>query len=321
VVHARMVSRARYGVRGEPHGERARQRPSGRLRGMKRTTVGTIEIFALVDTIEAYPATTVYPKADLSPYARHLDAEGRVPLNFGSFLVRDGATVLLVDTGWGPEHGGRLMAELAEAGVKPAQVTHILFTHLHGDHTGWNFDRASGRVLFPEARFLVPKLDWEHYGASSAVPPARTNESFERVRPLEALGVMELVEGERTISASLTAIPTPGHTPGHTSVVVTSGQERGFILGDVVITAIDAEDPEIDSVFDWDSGIARETRKKTVRADCGWVPGGYEPPARAGAGAVRARGRAAVVAGAVGVSWTPLSASGNWLRNPCSDKL
>ncbi len=88
---------------------------------MKRTTVGHVEITALVDTIEAYPASTVYPKADLGPYRRHLDAEGRVPLNFGSFLVRDGALLLLVDTGWGPEHNGRLLAELAEAGVKPAR--------------------------------------------------------------------------------------------------------------------------------------------------------------------------------------------------------
>jgi glyoxylase-like metal-dependent hydrolase (beta-lactamase superfamily II) len=232
---------------------------------MKRTTVGHVEVTALVDTVEAYPASTVYPKVDLSPYGRHLDAEGRVPLNFGSFLVRDGALLLLVDTGWGPEHNGRLLAELAEAGVKPAQVTHVLFTHLHGDHTGWNFDRATGKVVFPGAKFLVPKRDWEHYGASAAVPPARSNESFERdVRPLEALGVMELVEGERALSAALMAIPTPGHTPGHTSVVITSGGERGFILGDVVISAIDAEDPDIDSIFDWDSGIARETRKRTV---------------------------------------------------------
>ncbi|GMV85499.1 MAG: MBL fold metallo-hydrolase [Dehalococcoidia bacterium] len=225
---------------------------------MKRTTVGNVEITALVDTIEAYPASTVYPNADLSRYTRHLDAEGRVPLNFGSFLVRDGALLLLVDTGWGPEHNGRLLAELAEAGVKPSQVTHILFTHLHGDHTGWNLDRATGKVRFPGARFLVPKLDWDHYLASP-------NASFERdVRPLEALGVMELVEGERALSAALTAIPTPGHTPGHTSLVITSGQERGFILGDVVISAVDAEDPEMDSVFDWDSGVARETRRKTV---------------------------------------------------------
>lgn len=232
---------------------------------MQKTTVGSIEVTALVDTIEAYPGSVVYPNYDLSAYAKHLDSEGRVPLNFGSFLVRDGATLLLVDTGWGPEHNGRLLAEIAEAGVKPAEVTHVIFTHLHGDHTGWNLDRQSGRPLFPEAKFLVPKKDWDHYSAAAAVPPARNNDSFTRdVAPLEALGVLQLVEGEHTISAGLTAIPTPGHTPGHTSVVVTSGSERGFILGDVVISAIDAEDVTIRSVFDWDSDIALETRRATV---------------------------------------------------------
>ena len=225
---------------------------------MKRTTVGHVEVTALVDTIQAYPGSAVYPGADLSPYAAHLDAEGRVPLNFGSFLVRDGALLLLVDTGWGPEYQGKLPDEMAAAGVAPEDVTHILFTHLHGDHTGWNFDRTTGRLRFANAKFLVPRLDWEHYAAAG-------NASFERdVRPLEALGVMELVEGERVISAALTAIPTPGHTPGHTSVVITSGSERGFILGDVVISAIDAEDPSLDTSFDWDHAIARETRTKTV---------------------------------------------------------
>ena len=232
---------------------------------MQKTTVGSIEVTALVDTIEAYPGSVVYPNYDLSGYAKHLDSEGRVPLNFGCFLVRDGATLLLVDTGWGPEHNGRLLAEIAEAGVKPAQVTHVIFTHLHGDHTGWNLDRASGRPLFPEAKYLVPKKDWDHYSAAAAVPPARSNDSFVRdVQPLESLGVMQLVEGEHTISTGLTAIPTPGHTPGHTSIVVTNGSERGFILGDVVISAIDAEDVTIRSVFDWDGDIALETRRATV---------------------------------------------------------
>ena len=249
---------------------------------MQKTTVGSIEVTALVDTIEAYPGSVVYPKHDLSGYARHLDSEGRVPLNFGSFLVRDGSTVLLVDTGWGPEHNGRLLAELAEAGVKPAHVTHVLFTHLHGDHTGWNLDRQTARPIFSEAKYLVPKKDWDHYSAAAAVPPARDNDSFVRdVQPLEALGVMQLVEGEHTISAGLTAIPTPGHTPGHTSVVVTSGSERGFILGDVVISAIDAEDVTIRSVFDWDSDIALETRRATVERLIGacWLVGARHLPA------------------------------------------
>lgn len=226
---------------------------------MQKTRIGSIEMVALVDNIQAYGAAGVYPKAgDLDRFSRYLDAEGRIPLNFASFLVRDRDTVLLADTGWGPEHGGRLLAELAEAGVEPASITHVLFSHLHGDHTGWNLDRQSGRPIFSSARYLVPKKDWDHYSKGDTA-------SFERdVRPLQALGCLELFEGERTVSSGLTAIPTPGHTPGHTSVAISSGGELGFVLGDVVISALDAEDPTLDSVFDWDSDVSRETRRRVV---------------------------------------------------------
>jgi len=233
---------------------------------MQKTSVGSIEIVALVDLVRAYPATMVYPGiGDTARFARHLDSEGGVALNFASFLLRDGDTLMLVDTGWGPENGGKLLAEIAEAGVKPAQVTHVLFTHLHGDHTGWNIDRASGRPLFPNARHLVPQGDWDHYGSGGRGGTGGESLSFERdVRPLEAMGLVDLIAGETTISRGLTAIPTPGHTPGHTSVAVNSGGERGFILGDVSITAIDAEEPRLESVFDWDRAMAVETRIKTI---------------------------------------------------------
>ena len=233
---------------------------------MYKTSVGSIEMIALIDLVRAYPATMVYPDiGDTSRFANYLDGEGGVALNFASFLLRDGGTTLLVDTGWGPENGGALLAELAEAGVKPAQVTHVLFTHLHGDHTGWNIDRASGRPIFSEARWLVPKADWEHYDQGGRGGTGGESLSFERdVRPLEATGRLELIASETRISAGLTALDTPGHTPGHTSVVVASGGERGFILGDVSITPIDAEQPRLESVFDWDRKLAVETRIKTI---------------------------------------------------------
>ena len=75
---------------------------------------------------------------------------------------------------------------------------------------------------------------------------------------------MELIDGERTVSWALLAVPTPGHTPGHTSVAISSGGERGFILGDVVISPVDAEDPSLNNGFDWDDTIARTTREATV---------------------------------------------------------
>ena len=226
---------------------------------MQKTTVGSIEITALIDLVQTYPVSAVYPDiTDTARFSRYLDADSGVALGFACYLLRDGATTLLVDTGWGPENNGRLLAELAEAGVQPGEVSHVIFTHLHGDHTGWNIDRASGKPLFPAARYLVPQKDWDHYGTGDT-------ESFERdVRPLEGIGCLELFDGERTLSPALTAVPTPGHTPGHTSIAVTSGTERGYILGDVVLTPIDAEEPGLESVFDGDRPLAVATRRQVL---------------------------------------------------------
>ncbi|MBA4180205.1 MAG: hypothetical protein C0506_06400, partial [Anaerolinea sp.] len=225
---------------------------------MQEVRVGNLQLVALVDNVQLYPATAVYPEAGdaLDAHAAHLDAEKRVALNFGCFFVADGDARLLVDTGWGPEYNGKLLEELREAGIEPASISRVLFTHLHGDHTGWNIDRASGKPVFANARYLVPKGDWGYY-SSQATKPA----SFVRdVEPLYADGRVDLIEGEHRLSAGLTTVPTPGHTPGHTSVAISSAGERGFILGDVVISPIDVEEPSFKNSFDWDSGTALRTR-------------------------------------------------------------
>ncbi len=229
---------------------------------MERRTVGNVEVIALIDNIQHYPATAVYAEAGaaLQRYVGMLDAEGRLELNFASFLLVDGDRKLLVDTGWGPEFDGRLLAELAAAGVKPGDVDTVIFTHLHGDHTGWNFDRGTGKPLFPAARYLVPKADWDHYAAEQPPPDSFTRD----VVPLKGLGLMDLIDGEQTLTPSLTAIPTPGHTPGHTSVAILSGGQHGFILGDVVISTIDAAEPAWPNTFETDTTIARATRHAVI---------------------------------------------------------
>jgi glyoxylase-like metal-dependent hydrolase (beta-lactamase superfamily II) len=229
---------------------------------MIRTSVGAIDLVALVDTVAGYPAANVYPQAGdaIGAYNGFLDSDGNVVLNFGCFLLRDAGTTLLVDTGWGPEFNGRLLDELAEAGVAPAEVDFVLFTHLHGDHTGWNLDRATGKPVFGNARYLVPGADWAHYSTRDPQPASFTRD----VLPLLDAGVMELVDGERTITPGITAVPTPGHTPGHTSATVVSGGDRGYILGDVVISPVDLAEPGWPNAFDWDNDIARATRHRIL---------------------------------------------------------
>ena len=105
---------------------------------MERRRVGAVEIVALIDMVQSYPATAVYPNAGdaLSRFGGYLDADGAVALNFAAFLLIDGDERVLVDTGWGPEYQGKLPEELRAAGVQPDEITQVTFTHLHGDHTG-----------------------------------------------------------------------------------------------------------------------------------------------------------------------------------------
>jgi glyoxylase-like metal-dependent hydrolase (beta-lactamase superfamily II) len=227
---------------------------------INRVQVGSATIVALSDTEQSYPATDVYPEAEgaLAAYAAFLTDDGGVMLNFGCYVIQADDRMVLVDTGWGPGAQGTLMDELDGAGIRPDNIDAVIFTHLHGDHIGWNIIRDDGdpRPRFPRARYLVPEADWHHYRAQ----PEPSALFREQVIPLESLGVMDLVGGDHALSTSVTTVATPGHTPGHLSVAITSGGEHGFVLGDVVISAIDAQEPDWITSFDWDKDMARRTR-------------------------------------------------------------
>ena len=120
---------------------------------------------------QTYPATAIYPSAGdtLKAFSGYMDADGGVALNFASFLVRDSGTTILVDTGWGPEPGGQLPAEMKAAGIDLATVDVVAFTHLHGDHTGWNIDRATGKPYF----MVREPMRRSQHAAMLAPPPVQ----------------------------------------------------------------------------------------------------------------------------------------------------
>ena len=175
---------------------------------------------------------------------RHPEAfggPGRWRLRDWCFVVRGRDRVVLVDTGVGGPGApgatwigtpGRLPQELAAAGVEPDEIDLVVLTHLHLDHIGWNlaWDGDRPRPRFPRARYLVQRADWELF--ASRGEDAR--EAFDRcVAPLQALGVAELLEGDRTLDAELSLLHTPGHTPGSQSLLVRSGEEAALLWGDV----------------------------------------------------------------------------------------
>ena len=93
--------------------------------------------------------------------------------------------------------------------------------------------------------------------------------------------VLDLIEGEYSITDELTTLPTPGHTPGHISIVISSGGQRGFILGDIAHSVAQAHYTDWSPAFDVDRNLARRTRHEVLdrlEADGSLVSAGHLLP-------------------------------------------
>ena len=239
--------------------------------------IGDIEIVAVTDG-EAAPVNPgwPFPSVPSSSWgdARFaLDHEGRHLSNFGAFVIRTQGATVLVDTGLGPgswevqapgADAGHLLDSLSEAGISPDSITCVVLTHLHFDHVGWNV--AAGETdapmpVFPRARYLTPKADWQHWQGNADPASGHHRRAFrENVQPLEQLGVLEFVTGEISVAPGVRTLPTPGHTPGHQSLLLESGVERGIVTGDVFHSSAQFTYPDWSHRADIDPVTARKSR-------------------------------------------------------------
>jgi glyoxylase-like metal-dependent hydrolase (beta-lactamase superfamily II) len=158
-----------------------------------------------------------------------------------------------------------LLSELAALGVDPAEIDVVINTHLHADHCGWN-TRADGNggwaPTFARARYLLQRGEWE----AATHPNERTRATYlaENMQPLASSGQLELLDGETRVTDEITIVPTHGHTADHASVVLSSGGETAFYLGDMVQHPVQLERAAWVSSFDVYPLEAMETKKAVV---------------------------------------------------------
>jgi glyoxylase-like metal-dependent hydrolase (beta-lactamase superfamily II) len=194
-----------------------------------------------------------------------LTADGRWWLRFRSFAIRYGdGPVTLVDAGIGPPGApgawesvsGGLPDELAAAGIAPGDVTAIVLTHLHSDHIGWALPPWTP---FPHARLVVQRADVESFGPllsdTLLADPDR----------------LDILDGDADLGNGIRAVATPGHTPGHQCVVVTAGDERLAITGDLFVHAVQYLRPELAYSHDMDAARARESRARLLAGPRSWL--------------------------------------------------
>jgi glyoxylase-like metal-dependent hydrolase (beta-lactamase superfamily II) len=239
-------------------------------------TVGSVEVVALCDGAADYHSgiQVAYPGiADRAwdpyrdRYPEEFAASGTWRLHVHCFLVRTATATILVDTGVGPPGApatgwfgrpGRLPQELAAAGADPVEVRTVLITHLHDDHIGWNADGDGPR--FPNARYVIQAADWESFREPADEEDRAIAEQL--LHPLE--DTVDLVEGEAVLGDDVLAFHTPGHTPGHQSVLVTSDGAQLLLSGDLTNHPAQLHEPRWAAGSDADPAMAADTRIRVL---------------------------------------------------------
>jgi glyoxylase-like metal-dependent hydrolase (beta-lactamase superfamily II) len=188
-------------------------------------------------------------------------------LSIHGLVVDTGDRRILVDTCVGEGRDGlpmpppdvNFVEALAAAGYPIDDIDTVLCTHLHFDHVGWNTRLVDGRWVptFPHARYLFGRVEWEHW----QVTTGNYINVDDTVRPVVEAGLAELVETDHVLCDQVRLVPTPGHTPGHCSVVIESGGERAIITGDMAHHPVQFAEPDLGMDADTDSVLAAATRR------------------------------------------------------------
>ena len=142
-------------------------------------------------------------------------------------------------------------------------VDAVVATHLHTDHIGWNTVDSNGSMtpLFPNARYIVNRTEWEH-----RMTVAGSKGVARCLEPVEASGQLTLVDDGYEVAPGVSLLATPGHTPGHVSVLVmgTAG-DGGIITGDAMHHPAEIEHPELIPPFDSDPAQSVASRRMLIR--------------------------------------------------------
>jgi glyoxylase-like metal-dependent hydrolase (beta-lactamase superfamily II) len=203
-----------------------------------------------------------------------------VLMSLHSWIVDLGGRRILVDTCIG-DHKDRLPAErwhrqqtgyldrLAEAGIDPASIDYVMCTHLHPDHVGWNTRLENGRWVptFPNAKYLFSRTEYEHFSAYATTADARDMDRLcfnDSVLPIIEAGRAEMTEGEHRIGEELLIEPAPGHTPGHVTLKLETGDGAAIFTGDILHHPLQVYYPDWNSRFCALQDAARTTRRAVL---------------------------------------------------------
>jgi glyoxylase-like metal-dependent hydrolase (beta-lactamase superfamily II) len=238
--------------------------------------VGAIDVSIVSDGELNVPlsftlADTPLPDA-AALFRAHGLPEGGTPSQTNVVLVKTGDELVLIDAGSGAHFqptAGKLQENLEAAGIAPEKITKVVFTHVHADHLWGVLDDFEDGERFPNASYIVAVPEWDFWADPKTpdnVPDWLKGMALGTSRILKKIeGKVERRKAGDTVAPGLTYVATPGHTPGHMSVLVESQGQRLMIGGDVLAnTALSFARPEWRIGSDFDRDLAVSTRRRLL---------------------------------------------------------
>lgn len=244
--------------------------------GFFRFKVGDFEVTALHDgSVAGEIDDKRIPNVPFADVLKHMESQyisTKPFINpFNTMVVNTGSKLVLIDAGFannGAPTTGRLAANLTAAGIDPKTIDTVLVSHFHPDHIN-GLRTKEGELVYAGAEHVVPSADYAHFMSEekmNAVPEAARGafKVSQRVFAPIAKDVRQAEWGKEW-APGITAIQSDGHTPGHTSFIVSSGSKTLMVVGDASNDPrVFAKNPDWHLGFDLDKPRAVETRKKLL---------------------------------------------------------
>jgi glyoxylase-like metal-dependent hydrolase (beta-lactamase superfamily II) len=250
---------------------------------MQPLRIGDVTITSIIERdgpwrrpAEMFPA---YDPAIGESHLKTLDpvvfdaASGRMVITYQTFVVRTPKHTILVDTCTGEDKGYPAPMDFPKApwlegfaaqGLRFEDIDYVFCTHLHIDHCGWNTRLVNGRWVptFPRAKYVFHKGEyaaWEEASRRGANLPG--NVWRFNCEPVVAAGQALLVDDDFALDDTVWLQPSPGHSPCHCCINITSRGQRAVVTGDLMHHALQVREPDWSTVFDWDATQAAASRR------------------------------------------------------------
>jgi glyoxylase-like metal-dependent hydrolase (beta-lactamase superfamily II) len=251
-------------------GSPARQAP-----GFYRFKVGDIEVTAIHDGFAQRPLEGLIRNAEPAQVQQAMQEAFLSPthlaITFTGLVINNGGRLTVIDTGngeFGAPTSGQWQTNFRGAGFDPAQVSTVIISHFHGDHIN-GLRRKDGAAVFPNAEVMVPAAEWAFWmdeGQMSRAPEGMRGafQGVHRVFDPMAKDVKQYEPGKEIVPG-VTTVAAPGHTPGHTAYMISSGSGKLMMVSDITNhPALFVRNPDWAAVFDMDADQARQTRRRIL---------------------------------------------------------